>query len=130
LRQGESHAGWELSSVQPREVTFRKADRTEVLALKRQDGAAVLPTPRPHPDWSCRQRPAATRPLRHSPPLDTEERGVGRSLRLARGAVTRAAVEAWDRGYSVAPTSVMVPDGHDAYAFRTGCRNRPSGLQS
>ena len=40
LRQGESHAGWELSSVQPREVTFRKADRTEVLALKRQDGAA------------------------------------------------------------------------------------------
>ena len=26
--------------MQPREVTFRKADRTEVLALKRQDGAA------------------------------------------------------------------------------------------
>jgi general secretion pathway protein N len=40
LRQGESHAGWELSSVQPREVTFRKAGRTEVLALKRQDGSA------------------------------------------------------------------------------------------
>jgi general secretion pathway protein N len=40
LRQGESHAGWELSSVQPREVTFRKADRTEVIALKRPDGAA------------------------------------------------------------------------------------------
>jgi general secretion pathway protein N len=40
LRQGESNAGWELSSVQPREVTFRKADRTEVLVLKRQDGPA------------------------------------------------------------------------------------------
>jgi general secretion pathway protein N len=40
LRQGESHAGWELSSVQPREVTFRKTDRTEVLALKRQDDPA------------------------------------------------------------------------------------------
>ena len=40
LHQGESHAGWELSSVQPREVTFRKAGRTEVLALKRQDGSA------------------------------------------------------------------------------------------
>ncbi len=39
LRQGESHAGWQLSSVQPREVTLRKADRTEVLALKRQDGS-------------------------------------------------------------------------------------------
>ena len=40
LHLGESHAGWELSSVQPREVTFRKADRTEVLVLKRQDGPA------------------------------------------------------------------------------------------
>jgi general secretion pathway protein N len=28
------------SSVQPREVTFKKAGRTEVLALKGQDGAA------------------------------------------------------------------------------------------
>ena len=42
LHQGESHAGWELSSVQPREVTFRKAERTEVLALKRQDGSAGI----------------------------------------------------------------------------------------
>jgi general secretion pathway protein N len=40
LHQGESHAGWELRSVQPRAVTFRKAERTEVLALKRQDGSA------------------------------------------------------------------------------------------
>jgi general secretion pathway protein N len=48
LRQGENHAGWELSSVQPREVTFRKADRTEVLVLKRQDGSAgVADAPAP-----------------------------------------------------------------------------------
>lgn len=40
LRQGESHAGWQLSSVQGREVTFKKADRTEVLALQRQEGPA------------------------------------------------------------------------------------------
>jgi general secretion pathway protein N len=40
LRQGEAHAGWVLSSVLPREVTFKKADRTEVLSLKRQDGPA------------------------------------------------------------------------------------------
>jgi general secretion pathway protein N len=40
LHLGESHAGWELSSVAPREVTFKKADRTEVLGLKRQDGPA------------------------------------------------------------------------------------------
>ena len=43
LRQGEAHAGWVLSSVLPREVTFKKADRTEVLALKRQDGPAGVP---------------------------------------------------------------------------------------
>ena len=40
LHLGESHAGWELSSVAPREVTFKKAERTEVLALTRQEGAA------------------------------------------------------------------------------------------
>jgi general secretion pathway protein N len=43
LRQGEAHAGWVLSSVLPREVTFKKDDWTEVLALKRQDGAAGAP---------------------------------------------------------------------------------------
>jgi len=43
LRQGETHAGWALSSVQPREVTLRKADRTEVLALQRPDAAAGAP---------------------------------------------------------------------------------------
>jgi general secretion pathway protein N len=43
LRQGEAHAGWELSSVLPGEVTFKKADRTEVLALKRHGGPAGVP---------------------------------------------------------------------------------------
>jgi len=38
LRQGETHAGWTLSSVLRREVTLKKADRTEVLALQRPDG--------------------------------------------------------------------------------------------
>jgi general secretion pathway protein N len=43
LRQGETHAGWVLSSVLRREVTLRKADRSEVLGLQRQDGPAVVP---------------------------------------------------------------------------------------
>jgi general secretion pathway protein N len=43
LRQGETHAGWALSSVQGREVALQKADRTEVLVLQRQDGAAGVP---------------------------------------------------------------------------------------
>jgi len=38
LRQGESLDGWSLTSVQPREVTFKQGDRTEVLALQRPDG--------------------------------------------------------------------------------------------
>jgi general secretion pathway protein N len=37
LRQGESHAGWLLSSIQRREVTFKKADQIEVVVLQRQD---------------------------------------------------------------------------------------------
>ncbi|WP_044591812.1 hypothetical protein [Bradyrhizobium sp. LTSPM299] len=50
LRQGDSHAGWQLSVVQPREVTFKRADRSEVLALKRQEAttapaAGVPPMP-------------------------------------------------------------------------------------
>jgi general secretion pathway protein N len=40
LRQGETHGGWVLSSVQGREVTLKKADRTEVLALQQPDGPA------------------------------------------------------------------------------------------
>lgn len=51
MRQGESRAGWSLSSVQPREVTFKQGDRSEVLALQRLDlppspgpgGAAAIP---------------------------------------------------------------------------------------
>ena len=42
LRQGDSHGGWVLSSVLPREVTLKKADRSEVLALQRQEGPAGL----------------------------------------------------------------------------------------
>jgi general secretion pathway protein N len=38
LRQGETYAGWELITVQGREVMLRKADQTEVLALQRPDG--------------------------------------------------------------------------------------------
>jgi general secretion pathway protein N len=49
LRQGDSHAGWVLSEVQRREVTLKKADRSEVLALQRQEGpagvAGVSPIP-------------------------------------------------------------------------------------
>jgi general secretion pathway protein N len=46
LRQGETHAGWLLSSVLPREVTLEKADRAEVLVLKGPDaspGVAGVP---------------------------------------------------------------------------------------
>lgn len=34
LRQGESLSGWSLTSVQPREVTLKQGDRSEVLALR------------------------------------------------------------------------------------------------
>jgi general secretion pathway protein N len=47
LRQGDTHAGWVLNAVQRREVTLKKADRTEILALKANDappGPPVLPT--------------------------------------------------------------------------------------
>jgi general secretion pathway protein N len=49
LRAGETHSGWELSSVLPREVTLKKADQVEVLALQRPAdspaaaGGPVLP---------------------------------------------------------------------------------------
>jgi general secretion pathway protein N len=50
LRQGETHAGWLLSSVLRREVTLTKADRTETIALKSADvpvaaGAPVMQMP-------------------------------------------------------------------------------------
>ncbi|MCA6121838.1 hypothetical protein J6500_07980 [Bradyrhizobium sp. WSM 1704] len=41
LRQGDTHEGWQLSTVQGREVTFRKAGRSEVLALQRPEAAAA-----------------------------------------------------------------------------------------
>ncbi|MDB5583923.1 MAG: hypothetical protein JWR80_9099 [Bradyrhizobium sp.] len=47
LRQGDSHGGWELSSVQGREVTLKKADRTEILGLKSGEAAAVPVLPAP-----------------------------------------------------------------------------------
>jgi general secretion pathway protein N len=51
LRAGDSHAGWVLSSVMPREVTLKKAEQTETLVLQRQDGPGspgipgVMPMP-------------------------------------------------------------------------------------
>ncbi|WP_456678248.1 hypothetical protein [Bradyrhizobium sp. RDM12] len=46
LRQGESLDGWSLASVQPREVTLKQGDRSEVLALQRPE-AASAPTSAP-----------------------------------------------------------------------------------
>ncbi|MGT2434932.1 hypothetical protein ACU4GH_02685 [Bradyrhizobium betae] len=43
LRQGESLGGWSLTEVQPREVTLKQGDRSEVLALQRLDGTAAAP---------------------------------------------------------------------------------------
>lgn len=45
LRQGESLGGWSLTSVQPREVTFKQGERSEVLALRRPDAAAPAGPP-------------------------------------------------------------------------------------
>jgi general secretion pathway protein N len=45
LRSGDSYAGWELSSVLAREVTLKKAEQTEVLALQRQDGPGFAAVP-------------------------------------------------------------------------------------
>jgi general secretion pathway protein N len=45
LRQGDTHAGWELSAVQGREVTLKKADRTETIALARAETAVAAPPP-------------------------------------------------------------------------------------
>ena len=46
LRQGKSLGGWSLTEVQPREVTLKQGDRSEVLALQRPD-PAVSPRTRP-----------------------------------------------------------------------------------
>lgn len=51
LRQGETHSGWALSSVQGREVTLKKAERSETIALQRPEtpvaGAAAPGLPGP-----------------------------------------------------------------------------------
>ena len=41
LRQGDTHAGWVLSSVQGREVTFKKAEQIETLGIQRQETPAL-----------------------------------------------------------------------------------------
>ena len=43
LRQGDSHSGWVVSSVLGREVTLKKAERSEVLVLQRQEVATGAP---------------------------------------------------------------------------------------
>lgn len=50
LRQGDTHAGWEVRSVRGREVTLKKADQTETLGIQRQEvvpgavaGAPIVP---------------------------------------------------------------------------------------
>lgn len=46
LKQGDTHSGWVLSAVQGREVTLKKADRSETLVLRRQEApAGALPLP-------------------------------------------------------------------------------------
>ncbi|MBR0709317.1 hypothetical protein [Bradyrhizobium liaoningense] len=47
LRQGESLGGWSLTEVQPREVTFKQGDRSEVLALQRPADPAGAPAAPP-----------------------------------------------------------------------------------
>jgi hypothetical protein len=90
LRQGDAHSGWVLSEVQGREVTLKKADRSETLVLQRQEGTAAAPG-LPGRPWRGPTSPApgafdtSYAPLR---PFDTEERRVGRPLSptgLSRG---------------------------------------------
>jgi len=45
LRPGESHGGWVLKSVLRREVTLRKADRSETIELKGIDVPVQVATP-------------------------------------------------------------------------------------
>ncbi|MBR0688898.1 hypothetical protein JQ594_23440 [Bradyrhizobium manausense] len=47
LRQGESLDGWSLASIQPREVTFKQGDRSEVLALQRPEATPSAPPSAP-----------------------------------------------------------------------------------
>ena len=77
LRQGESHAGWLLSTVLRREVTLTKDDRTETIELKSTtvSGAPV------HADADGDRSGAYRQFLRavHTA-FDAEERRVGRPL--------------------------------------------------
>jgi general secretion pathway protein N len=43
LRQGDTHSGWVLNSVQGREVTLKKADQIETLGIQRQETPAGIP---------------------------------------------------------------------------------------
>ena len=43
LKQGDTHSGWVLSAVQGREVTLKKADRSETLVLQRQEVPSGAP---------------------------------------------------------------------------------------
>lgn len=43
LRQGDTVGGWSLTSVQPREVTFKQGERSEILALRKPDGTPAAP---------------------------------------------------------------------------------------
>ncbi|MBR1174261.1 hypothetical protein JQ617_09870 [Bradyrhizobium sp. KB893862 SZCCT0404] len=52
LRQGESLGGWSLTEVQPREVTFKQGDRSEVLALQRPADPVAAPAAAPPHDAS------------------------------------------------------------------------------
>jgi hypothetical protein len=46
IKTGEGHAGWILRSVQAREVTLEKDQRSETLRLPaRKDGGAGTPAP-------------------------------------------------------------------------------------
>lgn len=44
LRQGDTLGGWSLTSVQPREVTFKQGERSEILALQKPDGTPAAPS--------------------------------------------------------------------------------------
>jgi general secretion pathway protein N len=44
LRPGDSHNGWQLATVEGREVTLKKGSRSETLVIQRQEGSASAPT--------------------------------------------------------------------------------------
>lgn len=59
LRQGEAHAGWVLDLVQGREVTLKKADRSEILGLQRAEVPAASPGAAIPPSAAAPALPAA-----------------------------------------------------------------------